>query len=141
MATVHSALGRDHPGLAALLRLVVVALTLVTAAVHASLGGLLFTANAIGYSTLAILLILPGAIGRIRWLVRLALLGFTVATIGGWMAFGARFPLAYIDKGVEVVLVGFLAAEVWLIDGGPVEVAHRLRRLASDVLGALIGRR
>jgi hypothetical protein len=127
MATVHSTLRAEHPALAALLRLVIVALTLATAAIHASLGGLLFTLNAIGYTTLAVLMVLPGPLQEIRWLVRLALAGFTAVTIGGWLLVGARFPLAYIDKCIEVVLLGFLAFEVWLIDGGPSGVARRLR--------------
>jgi hypothetical protein len=133
MATVHSTLRAEHPALAALLRLVIVALTLATAAIHASLGGLLFALNAIGYTTLAVLLVLPGPLGEIRWLVRLALAGFTAVTIAGWLLVGARFPLAYIDKGIEVVLLGFLAFEVWLIDGGPIGIARRLR----GVLGSL----
>jgi hypothetical protein len=60
-----------------------------------------------------------------------ALIGFTLATIGGWVLFGARFPLAYVDKGVEVALVVFLAIELWLFDGGPFGIAQRTRRLAS----------
>lgn len=117
--------------LRALLRGGVVFLTLTTAAVHASLGGLLFTVNAIGYTTLAIAMVLPGRVAELRWLVRLALLGFAVATIGGWIAFGARFPLAYVDKGVEVVLVVFLVLELRVEDGGPAAVAHRARALAA----------
>jgi hypothetical protein len=137
MAIVHSALRTDHPALTALSRTVVVGLTLATAAIHASLGGLLFTINAVGYATLAALMILPGPITHVRWLVRLALLGFTLATIGGWLLFGARFPLAYIDKGIEVVLIAFLAFEVWLIDGGPTDIARRIRRIVSGVAAKL----
>jgi hypothetical protein len=137
MATVNSALRTEHPALAFLLRVVIVALTVATAAIHASLGGLLFTLNAIGYAALATLMVLPGPIGQVRWLVRVALLGFAAATIGGWIVFGARFPLAYVDKGIEVVLVAFLAFEIWLVDGGPVEIARRLRRLIAGFAGVL----
>src|ERR1700675_1227333 len=78
----------------------VVALTAVTAGIHAYLGGLLFLANAAGYATLAIALIVPIPLARqYRWLVRLAVLGFTLATMAGWLAFGARIPMAYLDKG------------------------------------------
>jgi hypothetical protein len=133
MATVHSTLRIDHPALAILLRIVVVGLTLGTAAIHASLGGLLFTLNAIGYVTFAVLMAIPGPVSHVRWLVRLALLGFTTATIGGWLLFGARFPIAYIDKGIELVLVAFLAFEVWLIDGGPVGIAHRFGRFVAGL--------
>jgi hypothetical protein len=128
MATVNTALRTEHPALAFLLRVVIVVLTVATAAIHASLGGLLFTLNAIGYTTLAASMVIPGPIAQVRWLVRLALLAFTAATIGGWILFGARFPLAYIDKGVEVVLVAFLAFEIWLVDGGPLGVARRIHR-------------
>jgi hypothetical protein len=131
MATVHSTLGTAHPALAVLLRIVIVGLILGTAGIHASLGGRLFTLNAISYTTLAVLMVVPGPISQIRWLVRLALIGFTTATIGGWLLFGARFPLAYIDKGIEVVLIAFLGFEVWLIDGGPTEIARRIGRLIA----------
>jgi hypothetical protein len=137
MATTHTALRDEHPALAAILRSVIVALTLATAAVHASLGGLLFTLNAIGYSALAGLMVMPGPIGQVRWLVRVALIAFTAATIGGWIVFGARFPLAYIDKGIEAVLVAFLMAEVWLVDGGPVGVLRLARDLVRGVVDAL----
>jgi hypothetical protein len=113
------------------LRTSVVLLALTTAGIHASLGGILFTINAVGYTALAVAMILPGRIGGIRWLIRLALIGFTAATIAGWVLFGARFPLAYVDKGVEVALVVFLAIELWLFDGGPFGIARRTRRLAS----------
>src|SRR3990172_4562777 len=103
----------------AILQLSVVGLTLATAAIHASLGGLLFTLNAVGYASFAIALVLPGTIGRYRWLVRLALLGFTAATIGGWLLFGARFPLAYLDKAIEVALIVFVSVEQWALCGGP----------------------
>jgi hypothetical protein len=113
-----------------ILRIVVVALTLTTAVIHAKLGGLLFTLNAIGYLVLAAAMVLPGPVAQLRWLARLALIGFTAATIGGWVLFGARFPLAYLDKAAELVLIAFLTFEVWL-EGGPAEIIRRLRRVAS----------
>jgi hypothetical protein len=140
MATVSRALRTDHPAVAFVLRVVILVLTLATAAIHASLGGLLFILNAVGYTVLAALMVLPGPVAPVRWLVRLALLGFVAATIGGWVLFGARFPLAYIDKGIEVVLVGFLVFEVWLIDGGPVEVVRRIAQLLAVLGAAVTGR-
>jgi hypothetical protein len=118
------------------LRAIVVALTLATAAIHASLGGALFLANALGYVVLAVAMVLPGPIGRVRWLVRLALIGFTAATIAGWVLFGPRFGLAYLDKALEIVLIGALGIELWLIDGGPVGVIRRARRLVSGLTSA-----
>ena len=130
MATTLRTTTTNHRIASLLLRLVVVLLTLSTAVIHAGLGGLLFTLNAIGYAALATAMILPGPFGRLRWLTRLALIGFTTATIVGWVLIGARFPLAYVDKGIEVVLVVFLAFEVWL-DGGPAAIHRRLRAVAA----------
>ena len=115
----------------AILHAGIVGLTLTTAAIHASLGGPLFTLNAIGYAGFTLLMILPRPFAAARWLVRLALLGFTMATIGGWILFGARFGLAYVDKSVEVVLVLVLATDIWLEDGGPVGILHRLRAVVA----------
>ena len=140
MATLNMA-KRVEPRLGVLaLRFVVVGLTLATAAIHASLGGMLFLANAVGYTTLAVAMIAPGPIGRVRWLVRLALLGFTAATIGGWVLFGARFPLAYLDKAIEVALIGAVALEIWRSDGGPVGVVRQVRRLVARVAGMQVAR-
>ena len=137
---------RDVPrhGLGAgrtILQLSVVGLILATAAIHASLGGPLFTLNAIGYASFAIALVLPGPPAGYRWLARLALIGFTAATIGGWLLFGARFPLAYLDKGMEVALIALVSLELWSLDGGPGEIARRARRLATDLARPLAARR
>ena len=117
------------------LRIAIVALTLATAQIHATLGGVMFTLNAIGYATLAAAMVMPGPIGRIRWLTRYALIGFTATTIVGWLAFGARFDLAYIDKAIEVALIGLLLIESWVIDGGPLAVARRARGDVAALLG------
>jgi len=122
------------------LRACIVALALTTAAIHASLGGFLFLMNAAGYIVLALAMIAPGPFGRIRWLVRLALIGFTAATIGGWLLFGARFPLAYLDKAVEVALIVLLGLELQLADGGPIGVARRARRLVAGVAATVLSR-
>jgi hypothetical protein len=140
MATLNIA-KRVEPRLGVLaIRFLVVGLTLATAAIHASLGGLLFLANAIGYTTLAVAMIVPGPIGRVRWLVRLALLGFTAATIGGWVLFGTRFPLAYLDKAIEVGLIGAVAFELWRSDGGPIGVIRQARDLFARVTGTQVAR-
>jgi hypothetical protein len=128
---------RTEPRLgAAVLRLLVVTLTLATASIHASLGGLLFMANAICYTGLAVAMIVPGPIGQVRWLIRLALIGFAAATIGGWVLFGTRFQLAYIDKAIEVVLIAVVALELWRTDGGPLAVARRARQLVGQLVSA-----
>ena len=133
MTTLKTARAERHAP-AIVLRLVIVALTMATAAIHAGLGGLLFTLNAFSYATLGIAMVLPGPVARVRWLVRVALLGFTAATIAGWILVGARFPLAYLDKAIEVVLIVFLAFELWL-DGGPAGVVRRVRLATAIILG------
>jgi hypothetical protein len=134
MAVLTTQRHRGVEPLAVVLRLGIVALTVATAAIHLSLGGLMFLMNAIGYAVLAVAMVLPGPFGRIRWLTRYALAGFTAVTVVGWVMFGARFDLAYLDKGIEVALIGLLLIESWVVDGGPVAVARRVIRIATTVL-------
>jgi hypothetical protein len=129
--TIHQ---RQIQPLHILLRAAIVGLTLATAAIHASLGGTLFLMNAIGYTVFAVAMVVPGPIGRLRWLVRYGLIAFTAATIGGWVMFGARFDLAYLDKAIEVALIALLVVESFALDGGPLAVARRARRLATGVI-------
>ena len=82
--------------------------TLATAWIHATLGSTLFLLNACGYVVLAAAMVLPGPVARVRWLARYALMGFAATTIAAWLAFGARFDLAYLSKGIEVAYAGQL---------------------------------
>ena len=112
------------------IRIGIVVLTLTTAAIHLSLGGLLFTMNAVGYAALAVAMVAPLALAeRVRWLTRFALLGFTLATIIGWVLIGPRFPLAYTTKFIEVGLVALLIVEILRAHGGPVGVLRQLATL------------
>ena len=140
MATTSMVHGTDSRLGSSVLRMLLVALTLATAAIHASMGGLLFLANAVVYVTLAVAMIVPGPIGQVRWLVRIALIGFAAATIGGWLLLGARFPLAYLDKGIEVSLITVVAFELWRTDGGPIGVARQARRLIVRLTGMQIAK-
>jgi hypothetical protein len=122
---------------AALVRTAIVGLTLATAAIHATLGGWLFMANATGYVVLAAGMVVPlRFLADRRWLVRAALGAFTAATIVAWFAFGARFPLAYVDKAIEAVLLGFLLIEVYRYDGGPMGVLRSGLDLLGDIARA-----
>src|SRR5438034_6293230 len=79
------------------LRAVVAGCGLASAWIHLTLGGLLFTMNAAGYLALTIALVLRLDLARrARWLTRLALLGFTTATIVGGLFMRARVPPAYL---------------------------------------------
>ena len=120
----------NPPAISLVLRAIAVVLTLATAYIHYSLGGTLFLLNAIGYAVLAVALVLPG-LGSVRWLVRYALIGFATMTIIGWVAFGARFDLAYLDKAIELALIGVLLLESWIVEGGPVEVMRRALRMVG----------
>jgi hypothetical protein len=124
----------------AVVRVLIVGLTLSTAAIHASLGGMLFLANAVAYGTFAAAMIVPGPLGQVRWLVRIGLLGFTAATIGGWVLFGARFPLAYLDKGIELGLMAVVAFEIMRIDGGPAGLVREARRLVGRLTGLQVAK-
>ena len=140
MDAIRTPRSADRSAVDLLLRGAIVALALATAWIHYRLGGLLFLANAAGYATLALAMVLPGPFSGIRWLTRLALLGFTVVTIVAWLAFGARFDLAYLDKAIEVALVGLLLLEIQRADGGPLGVVRRARRSVAGLVGALAGR-
>ena len=105
------------------LRAVIVGLAVATGYIHSTLGGLLFTLNAIGYATFAVAMIVPLALAvRFRWAIRLALIGYAATTIIGWAIQGPYFTTAYIAKGIEVALIVLLAVDFARMDGNPVNV-------------------
>ena len=109
------------------LRIIAVALALTTAAIHLSLGGILFLLNAAGYAVLAAGLVVPGSFAeRFRWGPRLALLGFTATTIAAWVTFGARYDMAYLAKAVEFGLVAVLLVDLQHAYGHPLSLARRI---------------
>lgn len=136
MATTALTQPNRHRFEIAAVRLMAVGLALATAWIHAWLGGTLFLLNAAGYAALALALVvpLPRPIRDMRWLVRVALLGFTAVTIAAWAAFGARFWLAYLDKAIELALVVAVAVDIGLTDGGPTGLVRKARRLAVRLL-------
>jgi hypothetical protein len=96
----------------AALRTAIVALALGTAYIHSTLGGLLFTLNAVGYLGLAFALIVPlGVVSRCRGLVRLALAAYAATTIAAWAVQGPFYSTAYLAKGIEVALIALLVLE------------------------------
>ena len=109
----------------AVLTAAIVGLTLATAYIHSTLGGLLFTLNALGYLGLAGLIVI-GAVApvaiveRFSWFPRLALIGYTAITIAGYLVMGPYFTLGFIAKGIELALVALLVIDVIRVYGSPI---------------------
>ena len=108
----------------AVLTTAIVGLTLATAYIHSTLGGLLFTLNALGYLGLAALIVIGAAapttlIERFSWFPRVALLGYTLLTIVGYLVMGPYFTLGFIAKGIEVALVTLLVVDIIRVYGSP----------------------
>jgi hypothetical protein len=113
----------------------IVELALTTGYIHATLGGPLFTLNAVGYAVLAAtygVAALGGdaLLGRFGWAPRLALFGYTLATVAGYLVMGPYFTLGWVAKGVEVALLTLIAADL-----------ARIYRSPAGLAGAVIGRR
>ena len=109
---------------AAALTASIVALTLVTGAIHLSLGGMMFTLNALGYFALAAAFVVGAAIShplvvRFSWVPRVALIGYAAFSIVAWLVMGGYYMLAYVTKGVEVALIGLLIVDIYRVYGGP----------------------
>jgi hypothetical protein len=115
---------------------VIVELTLATAYIHLTLGGTLFTLNAAGYAALAaavaVTLIPHPFVRRLAWLPRLALAGFTIATIVGYLVVGPYFTLGWATKAIEVAIVTLLAVDLVGRYGSP---SGLLRAIAATFGG------
>jgi hypothetical protein len=119
-------------------RAAIVALALATGYIHYTLGGLLFTLNAVGYAVGAVAIVVPLALAvRFRWVIRIGLIGYAATAIVAWAIMGPYFTTAYIAKGIEVALITLLAIDFARHDGSPVAVARR--ELAAFT--SLVGRR
>jgi hypothetical protein len=119
-------------------RAAIVALTVATGYIHLTLGGLLFTLNALGYFVAAVAMIAPLAIAvRFRWVVRVGLIGYAATAIVAWAVMGPYFTTAYVAKAIEVALIVLLAIDFARHDGNPIALVRR--ELAAFV--ALITRR
>src|SRR6187200_3156258 len=92
---------------------VIVELTAVTGYLHYTLGGDLFLLNAFGYMVLgsaysAVIFLPIPLLQRVAWGPRLALLAYTLVTIGAYLWMGPYFSLGWIAKGIEVGIVALL---------------------------------
>ena len=111
---------------AVLLRTTIVVLALATGWIHSTLGGLLFSLNAVGYVLAAAAMVAPiGLAVRFRWFVRLGLIAYAATAIVAWYLTGPRYDVAYIAKGIEIVLIALLVIEIRAYDGNPL---RRLRQ-------------
>ncbi len=119
------------------IRAAIVGLALATGYIHSTLGGLLFTLNAIGYLVAAVAMIIPLALAvRFRWVVRLGLIGYAFTTILGWAIQGPYYQTAYIAKAIEVALIVLVAVDFARMDGNPIAVVKReMASFASLVTG------
>jgi hypothetical protein len=123
---------RPFSAVDAAIRLGIVALTLATAYIHSTLGGLLFTLNAVGYVVAAAAMLAPLAIAsRHRWFIRLGLMGYAATTILGWAITGPYYSTAYLAKAIEVGLILLLAIDFVRFDGNPVA------KVRAEVLAGL----
>jgi hypothetical protein len=123
----------------AALRVAIVGLTLGTAYIHSTLGGMLFTLNAIGYVVAAVAMIAPLALAsRFRWFIRLGLMGYAATTIVGWALQGPYYSTAYVAKAIEVALIATLAIDFVRFDGNPVA---KVRTEVATAIANLRGRR
>src|SRR4051795_1207092 len=120
------------------IRIAIVGLVLGTAYIHSTLGGLLFTLNALGYLVAAVAVVIPLAVAiRFRWFVRLGLMGYAATAIVAWAVQGPYYSTAFIAKGIEVALITLLAVDFARMNGNPVDVIKGELAL----LGARLGRR
>lgn len=103
---------------------VIIALTLTTAYIHATLGGLLYTLNAVGYLALGAAVVLtalaPHPVARrFAWLTRLGLAGYAAVTVLGYLVLGPYFLLGWVTKAIELALTGLVATDLLVTYRGP----------------------
>ena len=121
----------------AVLTAAIVGLTLATAYIHSTLGGLLFTLNALGYLGLAALdrdrrraLRSPSSSASAG--SRASRSSATRAmTIAGYLVMGPYFTLGFIAKGIEVALVALLVVDVIRVYGSPLGLVRIRARARS----------
>jgi hypothetical protein len=107
-------------------RAAIVTLALATGYIHSTLGGLLFTLNAIGYAVAAIAIVVPLALAvRFRWVIRVGLMGYAATAILMWAIQGPYYQTAYIAKAIEVALITVLAVDFARHDGNPIALIRR----------------
>jgi hypothetical protein len=118
------------------IRIAIVGLTLGTAYIHSTLGGLLFTLNALGYLVAALAVVIPLDLAiRLRWFIRIGLMGYAATAIVAWAVQGPYYTTAYIAKAIEVALISLLAVDFARMDGSPITVVRSELALLAKKLG------
>jgi hypothetical protein len=120
----------------------IVVLTLATAYIHSTLGGILFTLNALGYVALAVAIVIGATVTipfvvRFSWLPRVGLFAYTLATIFGWLMMGPRYDMAYLAKAIEGVLLALLVIDMYRVYGGPGNMLAEARTSVTEFFGSL----
>jgi hypothetical protein len=116
-----------------IIRIAIVGLVLGTAYIHSTLGGLLFTLNALGYVVAAVAIVIPLALAvRFRWFIRVGLIGYASTAIVAWAVQGPYYTTAYIAKAIEVALIIVLAVDFARMDGNPIRVVKSELALLSS---------
>ena len=120
----------------------IVSLTLATAYIHSTLGGMLFALNALGYVALAAAIIVAAFVTlplvvRFSWLPRIALFAFALATILGWVVMGPRYDMAYLAKAIEVGLLGLLVVDSFRVYGGPGPMLVEARASVEELISSI----
>ena len=129
---------RSRPA-GALLTAAIVGLTLATAYIHLTLGGLLFTLNGLGYVGLAALIVVGAAapveiVERFSWFPRVALIGYAALTIAGYLVMGPYFELGFIAKGIEVALIAVLVVDIMRVYASPMGLVRAALASIASVL-------
>ena len=129
---------RSRPA-GALLTAAIVGLTLATAYIHLTLGGLLFTLNGLGYAGLATLIVIGAAapvevVERFSWFPRVALVGYAAMTIAGYLVLGPYFMLGFIAKGIEVALIALLVVDIVRVHGSPMGLVRAALASIASVM-------
>jgi len=137
-----SPIREPRPIFGVVLTTAIVVLTLSTAYIHSTLGGMLLTLNAIGYTLLAVAIVIGASVTwpivvRFSWLPRVGLFGFALATILGWVMMGGRYDLAYMTKGIELGVLALLVVDSFRVYGGPAGLVSEAITSIQDALASI----
>jgi len=115
--------GRSDAALAVGLTIAIIDLTLITAYIHFTLGGTLFTLNALGYLALAVAILVTAFphpfLRRFAWLPRVGLVAYAATTIAGYLVIGPYFTLGWVAKAIEVAIIMLVAVDLARLYGSP----------------------